>query len=65
MLLYRYRQTKTNYRSNTGYSKKIKVVLRGRPEYLEAIHRSLLQQEIDSTIKEVESKMQTEANTVY
>tara|TARA_R100000329_G_scaffold30628_1_gene28302 strand:+ start:220 stop:618 length:399 start_codon:yes stop_codon:yes gene_type:complete len=39
-----------------GYSLKIKVVLRGRPEYLEAIHRSLLQQQIDSTIRVVESK---------
>ena len=39
-----------------GYSFKIKVVLRGRPQYLEAIHRSLLQQQIDSTIRVVESK---------
>ena len=39
-----------------GYSLKIKVVLRGRPEYLEAIHRSLLQHKIDSTIRVVESK---------
>jgi len=39
-----------------GYSLKIKLVLRGRPEYLEAVHRSLLQQHINSNIRLVESK---------
>jgi len=39
-----------------GYSFKVKVVLRGRSEYLEGIHRSLLQQQINSTIRVVESK---------
>jgi len=39
-----------------GYSLKIKLVLRGRPEYLEAVHRSLIQQQINSNIRLVESK---------
>ena len=39
-----------------GYSLKIKLILRGSPEYLEAVYRSLMQHQIHSKIRVVESK---------
>ena len=42
--------------TNVGYRVRLRVSIRGNKRYVYAIHRSLLQYEIASKIKEIESK---------